>query len=69
MQEKMDNVGGDGLKRQRALVKDLTAGIAAASDAVTEKRAKAKSHEGTTARLSKGIEANQTKKFRQQHCF
>jgi structural maintenance of chromosome 4 len=59
LQEKMDNVGGDGLKRQRALVKDLTAGIAAASDAVTEKRAKAKSHEGTTARLSKGIEANQ----------
>jgi len=56
LQESMDNVGGETLRRQRAVVKDLTVGITAAADAVTEKRAKAKSHEKTTARLSKAVE-------------
>ena len=56
LQEALNNVGGEPLRKQRALVKDLTVGITAAADAVTEKRAKAKSHEKTTTRLSKAIE-------------
>lgn len=56
LQEAMNNVGGEKLRKQRALVKDLNVGIAAASDSLTEKRAKAKSHEKTTARLLKEID-------------
>jgi len=59
LKETMDNVGGDVLRKQRAIVKDLVTGITAASDAVTEKRAKAKSHEKTTARLVKAVEEGQ----------
>ena len=47
----MDAVGGEKLKKQKALVKDLAAGIAAAGDAATEKRATAASHAKATARL------------------
>ena len=56
LQEEMDNVGGEKLKKQRATVKELAAGIAAAEDAVTEKRATAASHAKATARLIKAIE-------------
>lgn len=56
LQEAMNNVGGETLRKQRALVKDLNVGITTASDGLTEKRAKSKSHEKTTARLSKDIE-------------
>lgn len=59
LKETMNNVGGEGLRKQRAIVKDLTTGITAASDAVTEKRAKAKSHEKTTVRLAKAVEEGQ----------
>jgi structural maintenance of chromosome 4 len=53
LQAKVDNVGGEKLKKQRVLVKDLAAGIAAAGDAATEKRATAASHAKATARLAK----------------
>lgn len=56
LQADMDDVGGERLKKQRALVKDLAAGIVAAGDAATEKRATAASHAKATARLAKGIE-------------
>ena len=56
LQAKMDAVGGEKLKKQKALVKDLAAGIAAAGDAATEKRATAASHAKATARLEKAIE-------------
>uniref|UniRef100_A0A7S0STF6 Structural maintenance of chromosomes protein 4 n=1 Tax=Mantoniella antarctica TaxID=81844 RepID=A0A7S0STF6_9CHLO len=52
LQEDMDSVGGNTLKKQRALVKDLAAGITAAGDAATEKRATAASHAKATARLT-----------------
>lgn len=56
LQAKMDAVGGEKLKKQKALVKDLAAGITAAGDAATEKRATAASHAKATARLEKAIE-------------
>ncbi len=56
LQKKMDDVGGEKLKKQRALVKDLRAGIAAAEESCVEKRATAASHAKATARLMKAIE-------------
>ena len=53
LQTDMDNVGGAQLKKQRTLVKELSAGIAAAGDAATEKRATAASHTKAKARLAK----------------
>lgn len=56
LQKAMDDVGGDALRAQRATVKALAEGIAAAAEATLEKRATAASHAKATARVSKAIE-------------
>ena len=56
LQKAMDDVGGDALRAQRATVKSLAEGIAAASEAMLEKRATAASHAKATARVTKSIE-------------
>ena len=55
LQAKMDAVGGEKLKKQKALVKDLAAGIAAAGEA-RRRSARRPRRSKATARLEKAIE-------------
>ena len=54
-QDALENVGGEELRRQKSIVKEVRFGIEMASKKVTEKRATAKSHEKTMERLTKSV--------------
>jgi len=54
-QDALENVGGEELRRQKSIVKEVRFGIEMASKKVTEKRAAAKSHEKTMERLTKSV--------------
>ena len=61
-QDALENVGGEELRRQKSIVKEVRFGIEMASKKVTEKRAAAKSHVKTLERLTKSVSEAETEK-------
>jgi structural maintenance of chromosome 4 len=58
----LENVGGEELRRQKSVVREIHTGIEMASQKVTDKRAAAKSHVKTLERLTKSVSEAESEK-------